>query len=100
MAKQQAKAEVDTEPIVGAGRTVRRYSERSLPLASIATLVKTYRLGIYDTLDDSAPVKFIGDALTNSADDLQIIRDVISGYNAEVAKRPGCTYAMGVFGVE
>ena len=85
MARPRAKAEISTEPIVR--------SRIALPIT-----IKTYRLGIFDTLDDTVPIKFIGLPLTDCPTGLAIIRETISGYNAAVAKRPGCTYAMGVFG--
>jgi hypothetical protein len=65
--------------------------------AARAVASKRYRLGVFDVLDDSGPLDFVGRVLIDCPEDRRYGREAIDEYNAYVARIPGCTLAMGLF---
>lgn len=60
----------------------------------------TYRLGLYDPLDESGDVDFIDEDFGDSSQDLQDMQAAIAEYGRWSVTQPHVTQCLGVFAVE
>jgi hypothetical protein len=60
-------------------------------------MTQRFRLGVYDSCDDTIPVQYVGRVFDGSDYDRDVMQCAIYEYNSMMAARQGCTYTMAVF---
>lgn len=58
---------------------------------------RTFRLGLYDPLDDTQPIEFVDGVYLDNPSDRRDMREIVSEYNRMAATEPFVTRCLGVF---